>query len=186
MSGITPSQTVGPYFGIMLSGRNACRQLSQGTTGTRVVIEGRLFDGRGNVIPDALVEIWQADAHGHYSHPEDPACAAADRHFNGYGWAHTAGDGGYRFETIKPGRVGAPDGGLQAPHILVSVMARGILARFVTRLYFGDEPSNAEDATLALVPEQRRATLIARCADDRRYTFDIVMQGTGETVFFDV
>jgi protocatechuate 3,4-dioxygenase alpha subunit len=186
VSGITPSQTVGPYFGIMLSGRNACRQLSDATTGTTIVIEGRLFDGRGHVIPDALVEIWQADAHGRYSHPDDPGCADADRHFNGYGWAQTAADGGYRFETVKPGRVAAPDSGLQAPHILVSVMARGILARFITRLYFEDEPSTVEDPILALVPERRRATLIARRADDSRYTFDIVMQGSGETVFFDV
>lgn len=186
MSGITPSQTVGPYFGIMLRGRNTCRQLSEATAGAPIIIEGRLFDGRGTVIPDALVETWQADAHGRYLHPDDPGSADADRHFNGYGWAHTGGDGGYRFDTVKPGRVVAPDGALQAPHILISVMARGILTRFVTRLYFEDEASNAEDPILALVPAQRRATLIARRAGDDRYTFDIVMQGTGETVFFDV
>ena len=187
MSGITPSQTVGPYFGIMLKGRHACRQLSDATTGPRIIVEGRLVDGGGNAIPDALVETWQADARGRYAHPDDSASAEADRNFNGYGWAHTGADGEYRFETVKPGRVAAPDGGRQAPHILVSVMARGILTRFITRLYFEDETAaNAEDAILALVPEQRRATLIARRRDDDRYTFTIVIQGSGETVFFDV
>jgi len=186
MSGITPSQTVGPYFGIMVRGRSECRQVSDATAGTRIVIEGRLFDGGGNVIPDALVETWQADAKGRYRHPEDSFASGADPAFEGYGWAHTQGDGGFRFETIKPGQVAAPDGGTQAPHIIVSVMARGILTRFITRIYFDDEPANAEDPILALVPEDRRQTLIARHSGDGRYLFNLVMQGAGETVFFDV
>jgi protocatechuate 3,4-dioxygenase alpha subunit len=106
--------------------------------------------------------------------------------FHGYGWAHTQADGGFRFETIKPGRVPGPDGREQAPHIMVSVMARGILTRFITRIYFEDEAANVEDAILALVPENRRDTLIARCTADGQYTFNLVMQGSGETVFFDV
>jgi protocatechuate 3,4-dioxygenase alpha subunit len=172
-NGITPSQTVGPYFGMMLRGRSECRQVTDATTGTRIVIEGQVFDGGGNVIPDALVETWQVDP-------------PSDLHFNGYGWAHTRGDGGFRFETVKPGRVPAPDGGEQAPHIVVSVMARGILTRFLTRIYFEDEASNADDPILALVPEERRDTLIARRVGDGRYLFNLVMQGAGETVFFDV
>ena len=186
MSGITPSQTVGPYFGILLRGRAACRQVTDATSGTRIVVEGRVVDGAGTAIPDALVETWQADAGGRYQHPEDQGAQAADASFNGYGWAHTREDGGYRFETVKPGRVSAPDGSEQAPHILVSVMARGILTRFITRLYFEDEASNEDDPILALVPDERRATLIARRAEEGRYLFNLVLQGEGETVFFDV
>ena len=186
MSGITPSQTVGPYFGIMVRGRSECRQVSDATAGTRISVEGQLFDGDGNAIPDALVETWQADARGRYRHPDDPGADAADSTFNGYGWAHTGKDGGFRFETIKPGPVPAPDGGSQAPHIVVSVMARGILTRFVTRIYFEDDPATAQDPILALVPAERRHTLIARATGDGVYLFNLVMQGAGETVFFDV
>jgi protocatechuate 3,4-dioxygenase alpha subunit len=186
MDGLTPSQTVGPYFGIMIRGRAECQQVTAATSGTRIVIEGRVLDGAGDIIPDALVEIWQADANGLYRHPEDDRSKGAQRDFNGYGWAHTREDGSYRFETIKPGRVPAPGGGKQAPHVLVSVMSRGILTRFITRIYFDDEAANAEDAILALVPEGRRHTLMARRVADGQYVFDIVMQGPGETVFFDV
>jgi len=173
MSDLTPSQTVGPYFGIMLDGRRQCRQVLAAAAATPIVIEGQVFDGAGNVIPDALVETWQVDP-------------PSDARFNGYGWAHTSADGAFRFETIKPGRVPAPDGGTQAPHIDVSVMARGILTRFITRMYFEDEPDNAADPILALVPEDRRTTLLARRAGERSYRFNLVMQGAGETVFFDV
>jgi protocatechuate 3,4-dioxygenase, alpha subunit len=186
MAGITPSQTVGPYFGILLRGRAECRQVTAATSGARIVIEGRLFDGAGSVIPDALVETWQADANGRYRHPDDCRPQKIDPAFSGYGWAHTRDDGGYRFETIKPGRVPAPDGGNQAPHVVVSVMARGILTRFITRIYFDDEGANANDPILALVPAERRQTLIARRIEDGHYLFDIVMQGPRETVFFDV
>lgn len=186
MSGITPSQTVGPYFGIMVRGRNECRQVTDATAGAHIVIEGRVVDGVGNAIPDALVEIWQADANGRYQHPDDPGSPPADPHFSGYGWAHTRGNGGFRFETVKPGRVAAPDGSEQAPHVLVSVMSRGILTRFITRIYFDDEPSNEDDPILALVPEERRQTLLARHVGEGRYEFNLVMQGEGETVFFDV
>ena len=173
MSGLTPSQTVGPYFGIMVRGRRACRQVIDAASRTVIVIEGQVFDGRGAVIPDALVETWQADP-------------PSDAHFNGYGWAHTDDNGGFRFETIKPGRVPAPGGGVQAPHIVVSVMARGILTRFLTRIYFEDEASNADDPILAVVPAERRDTLIARRIGEGHYKFNLVMQGAGETVFFDV
>jgi protocatechuate 3,4-dioxygenase alpha subunit len=185
-AGITPSQTVGPYFGIMVRGRAEGRQVIDATTGTRIVVEGQVLDGAGAPMPDAFVETWQADANGRYRHPEDPRPQPPDPAFNGYGWAHTREDGGFRFETIKPGCVPGPDGRDQAPHILVSVMARGILTRFITRIYFEDESANAVDHILALVPENRRHTLIARRISEGRYRFDLVMQGTGETVFFDV
>jgi protocatechuate 3,4-dioxygenase, alpha subunit len=186
MSGITPSQTVGPYFAIMVRGRAENRQVTGATRGTHIVIEGQVFDGAGAVIPDALVETWQADADGRYHHPDAAGSQSPDAAFNGYGWAHTRDDGGFRFETIKPGRVPGPDGGDQAPHILVSVMARGILTRFITRIYFEDEAANAQDPILALVPEGRRETLIAHRAGEGRYFFNLVMQGAAETVFFDV
>ena len=186
MSGITPSQTLGPYFGILLRARADCRQVKDGAFGTRIVLEGRVLDGAGAGINDALVETWQADANGRYQHAEDCRPGTADPNFNGFGWAHTGKDGEFHLQTIKPGPVPAPDGGVQAPHILVSVMARGILTRFVTRLYFEDEPANAQDPILALVPADRRHTLIARHDDEGRYLFNVVMQGAGETVFFDV
>src|SRR5262245_6485614 len=135
MSGMTPSQTAGPYFGIMVRGRAECRQITDATGGVRIVIEGRVFDGAGEPIPDALVETWQADASGRYRHPEDVRSQPPDPAFNGYGWAHTREDGSFTFETVKPGRLPGPDGRDQAPHILVSVMARGILTRFITRIY---------------------------------------------------
>ena len=185
-AGITPSQTIGPYFGIMVRGRAESRQVTHATTGTRIVVEGRVFDGAAEPMPDALVETWQADANGRYRHPEDRRPQPPDPTFNGYGWAHARGDGGFSFETIKPGQVPGPDGRGQAPHILVSVMARGILTRFITRIYFEDEAANAEDPILALVPENRRHTLVARHTGEGRYRFDLVMQGPGETVFFDV
>src|SRR6188474_2542509 len=186
MAGITPSQTVGPYFGILLRGRAECRLVTDATRGTRIVVEGRVLDGDGSGINDALIETWQADANGRYRHPEDCRPEPPDPAFNGFGWAHTRPDGGYRFETIKPGPVPAPGGGNQAPHIVVSVMARGILTRFITRIYFDDVRANADDPILALVPAARRDTLIAHRAGEGRYLFDFVMQGPHETVFFDV
>ena len=186
MPGITPSQTVGPYFGIMVRGRAGCCQATGATAGTRIVVEGQVFDGAGEPIPDALVETWQADANGRYRHAEDTRAQPADPAFNGHGWAHTREDGGFGFQTIKPGRVPGPDGRDQAPHIVVSVMARGILTRFITRIYFEDEAANAEDAILAMVPENRRNTMIASRTGEGRYQFDLVMQDNGETVFFDV
>jgi len=186
MPGITPFQTVGPYFAIMVRGRRHNPQVTDATMGTRIVIEGQVLDGAGQPIPDALVETWQADAKGRYRHPEDQRPGDADPTFDGYGWMHTDADGRFTFDTVKPGQVPGPDAREQAPHVLVSIMARGILTRFVTRMYFEDEPANAVDPVLALVPEDRRHTLIARRVDDSRYRLDIFMQGPKETVFFDV
>ena len=134
---------------------------------------------------DGLVEIWQADASGHYHHPDDPNHGNADPAFPGFGRAATAAGGAFSFLKIKPGIVPAPGGGTQAPHILVSVMARGVMSRCWTRLYFEGEPLNQTDPILQLVPAERRETLIARPSGDGTYTFDIVLQGERETVFFE-
>ena len=178
MSGLTPFQTVGPFFEVLLRTRVPCRQVSDDTPGTRISIEGTLYDGASVPIPDGLIEIWHADANGEYT--------TTTRDFSGYGWSATGSDGVFRFDTLKPGRVLTREGEEQAPHILVSVLARGVLTRYVTRLYFEDEPANERDPILALVPAARRPTLIARRVRPSTYCFDIRVQGADETVFFDV
>ena len=142
-------------------------------------------------IKDAVVEIWQANAHGRYNHSTDQGSAPLDTSFIGFGRSGTAEDGSYWFETVKPGPV--PFDGerqrLQAPHICVTVFARGLLNHLVTRLYFEDEPTNALDPVLQCVPDPRRATLLARRETGGAaivYRFDIVLQGAGETAFFNV
>jgi len=187
MSRLTPFSTVGPFFRLLVRGRreDADTLVGEATRGCRITIEGILLDGAGAPIDDGLVEIWQADANGRYPHPADPNAAAADPAFGGYGRAATGKDGRFAFQTIKPGAVPGPNGRLQAPHVLVSVLARGIMTRCWTRMYFEDEPANGEDTILTLVPEVRRPTLLARRAGEGRYRFDIVVQGERETVFFD-
>jgi protocatechuate 3,4-dioxygenase alpha subunit len=183
---LTPFQTVGPFFAICL-GEPGCARISvEGATGRRITIEGTVFDGAGAVVPDALVEIWQANAAGRYAHPDDHQAKPLDAHFSGYGRAPTDEAGSFTIETIMPGRVPGPDGTRQAPHLLLGILARGILTRLVTRVYFADDAANADDAILALVPETRRATLLARTVGDDAYRFDLRLQGDGETVFFDV
>jgi protocatechuate 3,4-dioxygenase alpha subunit len=192
-SGITPSQTVGPFFAFALTpaewgfaalaGNNL---LAEGVTGERVSIEGRVFDGNDQPIPDALVEIWQADAAGRY--PGSGTAPLPNTRFTGFGRCATDPEGRYSFTTVKPGPVAGPDGRMQAPHIDVGVFARGLLNRLFTRIYFADEPANETDPILALVPPERRATLTARRgaagAAQSAYVFDIRLQGASETVFF--
>jgi protocatechuate 3,4-dioxygenase alpha subunit len=186
MSTLTPSQTVGPFFhfGLVIPGSETIAQPS--TPGRHIAVEGTIRDGAGDPLPDALVEIWQADAAGTYRHPADARGTWSDRSFDGFGRIPTGDDGCFAFTTVVPGRVAGPHGTTQAPHLLVGVLARGLLTRLVTRMYFGDDPANPEDPVLARVPERRRATLIARRDGTDRYRFDIVLQGNGETVFFDV
>jgi protocatechuate 3,4-dioxygenase, alpha subunit len=187
VSSLTPFSTVGPFFKLLVRHQadGVATLVTETTRGQRITIEGRLLDGARTPIDDGLIEIWQADADGRYHHAEDPHAAAADPAFAGFGRVATGSPGTFAFHTIKPGRVPGPGGRLQAPHILVGVMARGIMSRCWTRLYFDDEPANADDTVLERVPERRRGTLIARSAGDGRYQFDIVIQGEGETVFFD-
>jgi protocatechuate 3,4-dioxygenase alpha subunit len=184
MPGQTPSQTVGPFFHYGLIREGGADLVAEGLDGT-IAIVGRVIDGDGHPVPDAMVEIWQADAAGRYAHPDDPDHAAADPAFVGFGRCATGEDGSFRFLTIRPGRVAGPGNSLQAPHIAVGIMARGMLKRLTTRLYFADAPENAEDPILALVPAERRDTLIA-ARDGDAWRFDIVLQGDAETVFLDV
>ena len=185
MPTLTPSQTVGPFFGILAPARGRVRLRGDGCAGVPIEVAGCVRDGAGRAVPDALLEIWQADAAGRCRHPEDPRRGAADPSFAGFGRVHTDDAGRFAVETVKPGRVPGP-GRLQAPHLLVGLFARGLLTRLVTRIYFDDEPSNTGDPILARVPPDRRPTLVAASQGGRAYRFDVALQGPDETVFFDV
>lgn len=196
MAGITPSQTVGPYFAYGLTPRGKYDWkdtfgndlVTPDATGERIRIEGQVLDGDGVPINDCMLEIWQADAQGRYASPTDPR-ARPNAAFQGFGRAPTDGNGRYAFDTVKPGPVPGLNGKMQAPHIVIAVYARGMLRQSYTRIYFADEETNVEDAILALVPAERRETLIAQKSvrDGRTvYTFDVRMQGDAETVFFEV
>jgi protocatechuate 3,4-dioxygenase alpha subunit len=171
------SQTVGPFFNFALTPDARLGVLAgEGAEGDRISIEFRVVDGEGAPTPgDSMIELWQADARGRYSH--------GDPNFRGFGRLETDPQGACVFQTVKPGQV---DG--QAPHINVMVFARGLLKQLYTRVYFEGEAANAGDAVLMLVPESRRGTLLARPVAGRpgAWTFEIRLQGEGETVFFDV
>jgi len=143
--------------------------------GQPIELTGRVFDGEGAAVPDAMLEIWQADAAGRYYGEPD-----SDPHFVGFGRAATAEDGSYRFRTIRPGSIGPG----HAPHVAVSILARGVIKRLATRLYFAG--STDGDTVLAQVPAERRPTLIATTMGDGVWTLDFVLQGERETVFFDL
>jgi protocatechuate 3,4-dioxygenase alpha subunit len=184
MSDLTPSQTAGPFLHIGLSWPDGAEVVADGTAGS-IVLRGRVTDGAGEPVTDALVETWQADADGRFAHPDDPRGAVPAR-FRGFGRAETDAGGRYRIRTVKPGPLPTSEGDAEAPHVNVSVFARGLLDRVVTRCYFPDEETaNAADPVLNRVPPARRATLVARAVDGG-YEFDIRLQGDGETVFFDV
>jgi len=184
----TTSHTVGPFFTIGLTRLNQAEVAGPGVAGERIVIEGRVLDGDGKPVPDALVELWQANSHGKYAHPEDKQEKAVEPGFKGYGRLPTDDAGKFRFTTIKPGAVPGPDGKPQAPHIAVSVFARGLQRRLVTRVYFPDEPANATDFALNRVEPARRATLVAKKVAGQSGTLEwnVILQGAGETVFFDI
>lgn len=179
----TPSQTVGPYLSLGLPWPDGPFVVPEGTPGS-IWIRGFVLDGAGERVPDGLVETWQADPAGHFAHPADPGGDATS--FRGFGRCPTDEAGAYAILTVKPGIVLGVDGRPQAPHVDISVFARGLLKRVVTRLYFGDEPAaNAADGVLrSIADETRRATLLAGPTTDG-YRFDIRLQGEGETVFFD-
>ena len=208
--GQTGWQTVGPFFHMALPWRGGADLVGgQGELGARpellvgghdaltpvlpttradaaaIEVFGVVSDGDGQPVPDALLEVWQANAHGRYNASADTREELPlEGGFTGFGRAATAADGSYRLRTVKPGRVPGPGNSLQAPHIAVSVMGRGLLRRLVTRIYFDDEPSNADDPILGHVPGARRATLIAR-RESSAWRFDIRLQGEAETVFFE-
>ena len=182
--GTTPSATVGPYLAIGLTWADGIWAAAEGTPGG-FWLRGRVLDGAGQVVPDAMVETWQADPDGGFASPEDPRGAASYPGFRGYARAQTI-TGEFEVFTLKPGRVPDGEGGLQAPHIDVSVFARGLLDRVVTRVYFADEAeANAQDSVLRALDEADRGTLIAQPSDDG-YRLDVRLQGDGETVFFAV
>jgi len=188
--GLTPSQTVGPYFAIGLPWPEGPHAVTEGTDGA-VTITGSVYDGAGAPVPDHLIEIWQADPEGRFADVHGYGGASEMAGFRGFArYGVETGDGSFEILTVKPGRVKGPRDALMAPHLAVTIMARGMLNRCVTRIYFGDEPeANAEDPILALVPAERRDTLIAGVGGgefNRGYRFDIRLQGPGETVFFDI
>jgi protocatechuate 3,4-dioxygenase alpha subunit len=190
----TTWQTVGPFFKIGLAWLYRDKLAGPEVRGERIEIAGRVFDGDGNTVPDAVLELWQANSQGKYAHPEDEQNKSLDGGFSGFGRIATDDQGRFRFTTVKPGQVPAPTTGdstaapLQAPHINVSVCTRGLLRRLVTRIYFPDEPANATDFALLQVDPSRRSTLIAKHSANTASIFDwdIVLQGANETVFFDI
>ncbi len=181
----TGNQTVGPYLRIGFSWLATRDIAGRGVAGERVSVQGRLLDGDGEPVTDAAIEIWQANSHGRYAHPQDKQKKPLEKGFRGFGRVLTDGGGGFRFATIKPGRVPGPDGRLQAPHLVVSVFMRGLLKHLATRMYFPGEASNRDDPLLKLVPAARRPTLVARRKSRGVLEWNIVLQGKGETVFFD-
>jgi len=185
--GQTPSQTVGPYFAIGVPYEDMVYAVPEGTAGG-FWIRGTIYDGHGEPIPDHLLETWQADPEGNFADMHGYGGVSTMEGFRGFArHGNEDGDGTYEIHTVKPGQVPASDGRLQAPHIDVTVMARGMLNRVVTRIYFADEAdANALDPVLASVPGTRRSTLLAQPDGDGGYRFDIHIQGHEETVFFAV
>lgn len=185
---LTPSQTVGPYLHIVLPWSDGPDVVPPGTAGVLRLV-GRVVDGSGDPVTDALIETWQAAPDGSFEHPDDPRSRRrpSSSDFRGFGRCPTDADGCYEIHTVKPAALPAPGGAREAPHLDVSVFARGLLDRLVTRVYFPDEgEANAVDPVLQSVPPERRRTLVAAAEDDGALCFDIVLQGQGETVFFDL
>ena len=180
----TPSQTIGPFFAIGLPWDGGPHAVSPGTPGA-IKITGTVFDGAGEPVADSLIETWQADPDGRFADLCGHGGASRLEAFRGFArCGHEDGDGSYELLTVKPGRVPGPGGPLQAPHIDVSLFARGMLHRCVTRIYFADEaPANAADPVLGSIPADRRGTLLAQPVQGG-YRFDIHLQGPHETVFF--
>ena len=184
-----PSQTVGPFFQFALTANRSLGRMAEAEAiGEHIRLRLTLLDGDGAPIPDAMVELWQADAGGKYRHPHDTQSGAADPAFCGFGRLGTDDAGACEFETVRPGAVPGEDGAMQAAHINVSIFARGLLGRLVTRVYFEGDPAIGDDQVLALVPADRRNTLIALRdpGEPGRWRLDIRLQGEAETVFFDL
>ena len=189
--GITASQTVGPFLKIGLVREGQEYVVPKNTNGA-LKVQGRVYDGEGKPVPDAMIEIWQANVHGKYNHPEDFSDAELVKGFNGFGRSCTDEEGCFFFVTVKPGRVAGLGNTLQAPHIAINVFARGMLKQQVTRLYFSDEiHANSEDPVLNSIDDAEvRDTLVASKVNDENgipcYKFNIHLQGEKETAFFDV
>jgi protocatechuate 3,4-dioxygenase, alpha subunit len=188
----TPSQTVGPFFHLGMVRTGWEDLTADHPVGERIAIEGRITDGDGAAVPDAILEVWQANAAGRYNHPDDRQTdKPIDPHFRGFGRVATDAEGRFRLITVKPGPVPGNGNALQAPHINVALFARGLLIHLFTRIYFADEAANARDPLLSSIEDAAvRDTLLARRApeggDPMPYRWNIVMQGEGETAFLDL
>jgi protocatechuate 3,4-dioxygenase alpha subunit len=183
-----PSQTVGPFFHFALTANSALGVMAGAEAkGERIRLRLRMLDGEGAPVPDGILELWQADANGVYRHPGDGRVSECDPGFHGFGRMQTDADGVAVFETIRPGRVTDDRGGWQSPHLNVTVFARGLCSHLFTRIYFEDDPSLDSDFALTAVPADRRVTLVARPGSESGvWTHDVRLQGSEETVFFDL
>ena len=186
---ITPSQTVGPFFSFCLAPRDrpgigSARLVTPDTVGVRITVQGCVLDGDDAPVPDALIEIWQADGEGRYAGFHRARAASA---FRGFGRATCDDDGRFTIETVKPGSVVDVDGRRHAPHVALGIFGKGINRRLYTRLYFADEKANDTDPVLSCIAAERRSSLLARNMDatGRQYAFTIRLQGVDETVFLD-
>ncbi len=182
----TPSQTVGPYFGIGLSYLNSDALCAESTPGEHISISGQIFDGAGVPVPDAQLELWQPDADGRFAGLDPSGKWPAADGFVGFARVPTDANGGFAFHTIRPASVRTLDGKLQAPHIVLVLFMRGLLKHLHTRIYFAGDPRNASDPVLLVVPAERRQTLCAEPSAENptHYRWNIQLQGSDETVFF--
>jgi len=187
----TPSQTVGPFFHLGMARAEWGDLTAEGPAGETIAIEGRVIDGDGAPVPDAVIELWQANAAGRYNHPDDKQTdKPLDPHFRGFGRVATDAEGHFRVVTIKPGPVPGRGNALQAPHINIALFARGLLKHLYTRIYFADEAANASDPLLSSIEDaaSRRSLLAERATgiSPTIYRFDFVLQGENETAFLDI
>jgi protocatechuate 3,4-dioxygenase, alpha subunit len=182
----TPSQTVGPFFHIGCTKLIVSDLAAPSVPGTHITVTGRILDGDRNPVPDAMIEIWQANAAGKYAHSEDSRDKPLDAEFRGYGRVATDQNGKFHFSTVKPGPVPGPGNTTQAPHLEISIFMRGLLKQLVSRIYFPGDSANSTDPVLNLVDPTRRETLIARAESNNILRWDVILQGKDETVFFDI
>lgn len=186
----TPSQTVGPFFHLGMARPEWSDLTADNPAAEKIAIAGRVIDGDGAPVPDAIIELWQANAAGRYNHPDDQQEKPLDPRFRGFGRVATDAEGQFHIVTVKPGPVPGRGNALQAPHINIALFARGLLIHLFTRIYFADEPANAGDPLLSSIEDEAvRRTLLARRAEGTNpalYCFDIVLQGENETAFLDI
>jgi protocatechuate 3,4-dioxygenase alpha subunit len=184
----TGNQPVGPFYHIILDRMLIPDVVSPGAGPEGITIRGRILNADHAPVPDGMIETWQANVHGKYAHPADTQEKPLQEDFVGFGRIVTDGNGAFSLTTVKPGRVPGPGGVMQAPHINVSVFMPGLLQRAVTRIYFPEEPANAEDPILRLVEHSRRVTLVAKdvSGGGALLEWNVILGGEGETVFFDL
>jgi len=184
----TTSQTVGPFFKIGLLWLSRSKLAEEGAAGERVTVRGRVIDGDGIPVPDAILEVWQANSHGKYAHMEDSQDKPLDNDLWGYGRIFVNAEGAFCFSTIKPGSVPGPDDKEQAPHLAITLFMRGLLRHLWTRMYFPNDSRNLADPILSLVPADRRSTLVATDSPNEpgALEWNIILQGKHETVFFEL